>query len=92
MRQERVVPGFRSRGWGVTKTILIHDWISDSSNYEPMIPSLDPSQGQWVFMDLRGYGLSRGLPGTFQIDETADDVLALADHLGWGSSIWWVTR
>ncbi len=83
MSSENVVPGFRSHGWGQAKVIVLHDWLSDGTSYEAMMPYLDPGLGQWVFMDLRGYGLSRGLAGNYTLEEAARDVLALADKLGW---------
>lgn len=79
------VPGYRSYGWGRAKIIALHDWLSDTSSYEPMLPYLDPDLCQWVFMDLRGYGLSRGFPADYTLAEAARDVLALADHLNWQS-------
>lgn len=77
------VPGYRSHGWGQAKIIALHDWLSDTSSYEPMLPYLNPGLCQWAFMDLRGYGLSRGLPACYTLVEAARDVLALADHLNW---------
>lgn len=79
------VPGHRSHGWGRAKVIALHDWLSDASSYEPMLPYLDPGLCQWVFMDLRGYGLSRGLPANYTLVEAARDVLVLAGHLNWQS-------
>lgn len=77
------IPGYRRHGWGRAKIIVLHDWISDSSSYEPMLPYLDPQLCRWAFMDLRGYGLSRGSPAAYTLAEAAHDVLALADHLNW---------
>ena len=34
-------------------------------------------------MDLRGYGRSRDLTGRYSLEEGAQDVLAVADRLGW---------
>lgn len=78
-----IIPGHRSYGWGAAKIIALHDWISDTSSYDPVLPYLDPERCQWAFMDMRGYGLSRGLAGTYSLSEAAGDVLALADYLKW---------
>lgn len=83
MNELDAIPGHRNHGWGKTKIIVLHDWISDGTSYEPMLPYLDPTLCQWTFMDLRGYGLSRHRSGTYSLDEAADDVLSLADHLNW---------
>jgi pimeloyl-ACP methyl ester carboxylesterase len=37
----------------------------------------------YAFADLRGYGRSRHIPGRFDVEEAANDVIALADKLGW---------
>ncbi len=83
MNKSDHVPGHRNHGWGKTKIIVLHDWISDGSSYEPMLPYLDPELYQWAFMDLRGYGLSRHLSGMYSLDEAVRDVLALAAKLNW---------
>ena len=83
MNESDLVPGHRNHGSGKTKIIALHDWISDGSAYEPMLPYLDPELYQWAFMDLRGYGLSRHLSGIYSLEEAASDVVALADKLNW---------
>jgi pimeloyl-ACP methyl ester carboxylesterase len=55
-------------------------WAEDWTGFQAV---LDPERATWVFADYRGYGRSRGLDGEFNFDETATDVLALADSLGW---------
>ena len=40
---------------------------------------MDGKRFTWVFADLRGYGRSRGRAGSFNAQEAAADVLALAD-------------
>lgn len=76
--------GYSVYGNGVEKVIVLHDWMGDAANYEPVIPYLDPNSFTWVFTDVRGYGHSRNLKGSYTVEEVAGDVLRLADSLGWG--------
>ena len=39
--------------------------------------------GPYVFADLRGYGASRGIEGTYTLEESAGDASALRHKLGW---------
>ena len=75
--------GHVSTGRGAARVIVLHDWMGDHRNYEPMLPYLSERALSYVFADLRGYGLSRDLLGRYTLDEAAGDVLALAQHLGW---------
>lgn len=75
--------GRESIGDGPRRVIVLHDWMGDHRNYDPVVPYLDRQAFTYALTDLRGYGLSRGLSGRYDLREAADDVLALADHLGW---------
>lgn len=74
--------GHVTTGSGPEVVAVLHEWLGDHSNYEPVRPYLSPSRAQYVFADLRGYGLSRSLAGAYTLDEAAGDVLALMDSLG----------
>ena len=75
--------GYRTFGTGPTRIIMLHDWMGDSSNYDASRRWLDHSRYTYVFPDVRGYGLSQALTGKHTSLEIADDVMRLADHLGW---------
>lgn len=77
------VLGHEKLGAGSVNIIVMNDWISDTSSWDPAKPYLDLQEFTWVFADLRGYGKSKTLPGPFDIKQSATDILALADHLGW---------
>jgi pimeloyl-ACP methyl ester carboxylesterase len=62
--------------------LVLHEWLGDHTNWEPVLPWLDCARFTTVLADLRGYGLSRDVPGRFTLDEAAGDVLELADTLG----------
>jgi pimeloyl-ACP methyl ester carboxylesterase len=74
--------GHRIYGSGPDTVVVLHEWLADHTNYEPMLPYLDPDRFTFVFADLRGYGLSRGHTGTFTAAEARGDVCHLMDRLG----------
>lgn len=68
-------------GNGPTVCVVLHEWLGDHVNWEPVLPYLDPARYTFVFTDLRGYGWSRGMSGGYTLDEAAADVLRTADEL-----------
>lgn len=75
--------GFITHGNGPVRVLVLHDWFCDHSSWDAALPYLTPNRFTYVFADLRGYGLSRDIPGNYTLDEATSDVLALIDHLGW---------
>ncbi|MGY4233503.1 3-oxoadipate enol-lactonase [Bradyrhizobium sp. USDA 4449] len=68
-------------GNGPAVCVVLHEWLGDHINWEPVLPYLDPARFTLVFMDLRGYGWSRGISGGYTLDEAVADVLRTADEL-----------
>jgi 3-oxoadipate enol-lactonase len=68
-------------GNGPVLCVVLHEWLGDHVNWEPVLPYLDPARHTFVFMDLRGYGWSRGASGNYTLDEAVADVLRTADEL-----------
>jgi len=75
--------GYITHGHGPIRVLVLHDWFSDHSSWDAVLPYLTEDRFTYVFADLRGYGASRGIEGSYTLDEAASDSLALADHLGW---------
>jgi pimeloyl-ACP methyl ester carboxylesterase len=75
--------GHERVGSGPHATLVLNDWMADTSTWDGARAYLDGERFSWVFADLRGYGRSRGHTGSFTVLEAASDVLALADALGW---------
>ncbi|MCP3440423.1 alpha/beta fold hydrolase [Bradyrhizobium sp. CCGUVB14] len=71
-------------GNGPTICVVLHEWLGDHVNWEPVLPYLDPALYTIVFMDLRGYGWSRAMSGSYTLDEATADVLRTADELAIG--------
>jgi pimeloyl-ACP methyl ester carboxylesterase len=70
-------------GHGATKVVVIHGWFGDHRVFTPMFDCLDTERYTFAFPDIRGYGSSRDISGTYDIGEVAADTIALADRLGW---------
>jgi 3-oxoadipate enol-lactonase len=68
-------------GIGPAICVVLHEWLGDHVNWEQVLPYLDPARHTFVFMDLRGYGWSRGIGGSYTLDEAVADVLRTADEL-----------
>src|SRR5205085_9651093 len=68
-------------GSGRRKVIVLHGWFGDRLSFAEVEPLLDEQAFTWVFMDYRGYGDMKAAPGTYTMDEIAEDTIALADSL-----------
>lgn len=68
-------------GNGPAVCLVLHEWLGDHVNWEQVLPYLDLAHHTFVFMDLRGYGWSRGMAGSYSMDEAVADVLRTADEL-----------
>jgi pimeloyl-ACP methyl ester carboxylesterase len=70
-------------GSGDHHVLAIHGWFGSARGWGSLPEWLDRTACTWAFMDLRGYGDRRDVPGDFTIDEAAADAIAVADELGW---------
>jgi pimeloyl-ACP methyl ester carboxylesterase len=70
-------------GSGPRKVIALHGWFSDRHAYKAIWRHLDREKFTWAFLDWRGYGTAKSVPGSHTMDEVAGDVIGLADELGW---------
>ncbi|WP_411107124.1 alpha/beta fold hydrolase [Streptomyces sp. cmx-4-9] len=73
----------RRIGTGPVRVIVLHDWFGSCANWGSVLDYLDPEGFSYAFLDYRGYGGRRDVPGRYDLAEIADDVLELADQLGW---------
>jgi pimeloyl-ACP methyl ester carboxylesterase len=75
--------GWTTHGHGAQRVLVLHDWFSDHTSWDGVRAYLAPDAATYAFADLRGYGRSRRIAGTYTLDEAADDAWAVADALGW---------
>jgi pimeloyl-ACP methyl ester carboxylesterase len=69
-------------GNGPTSVFVLHGWFGDHGIWKPTYPMLDVERFSYHFVDYRGYGASRQLPGPHSMAQISVDVRALAAHLG----------
>lgn len=77
--------GYKIVGQGPEPVLVLHDWFSDTSSYEAVLPYVSQDIFTYCFVDLRGYGQSKNQKGNYSVTEIYDDLLDVADHLGWAS-------
>jgi 3-oxoadipate enol-lactonase len=76
-----MILNYESYGSGREVVIVLHEWLGDHRNYQQIMAYLDGDTYQWLFVDLRGYGLSKDISGAYTCDESSLDLIALADNL-----------
>ena len=72
----------RTVGSGPRTVFLTHGWFGSSDGWGTFPDYLDGDAFTWVFTDIRGYGQRMDEEGDQSLDESARDILALADELG----------
>jgi esterase len=77
--------GYEVLGQGPRKVLALHGWFGDHACYAPLKDALTLDEFSYAAIAYRGYGLSKGLRGSYSMEEIATDALAVADALGWAS-------
>ncbi|MFJ5236475.1 alpha/beta fold hydrolase [Pseudomonas neuropathica] len=70
-------------GQGPLKVIVVHGWMAGRQLFDPMHTHLNSEDFSYVFMDCRGYGDRIDSHGPFNVRTIAEDILELANRLGW---------
>lgn len=73
--------GYKTIGTGPKTLIVLHDLMGDHTNYDAMLPYLNTTDFKYIFVDLKGYGLSKDMIGEYSCEEAAYDIKDLIDHL-----------
>jgi 3-oxoadipate enol-lactonase len=74
--------GHQIVGSGPEPVLVLHEWLGDHHNYDGVLPYLSKTRYTYIFVDLRGYGLSRAMTGQYTVEEAAADALSVMDHYG----------
>ena len=74
---------FETTGSGPTKVLVTHNWMATIRSYDLARRYVDEQAFTYAFVDLRGYGLNREVPGRHTAVEAAADLIEVADALGW---------
>jgi esterase len=70
-------------GHGPHKAVALHSLFADGSSFQPLMAAFDPEKWSVALLDVRGYGRSKTIPGSFNLGTVAADALAVTDNLGW---------
>ncbi len=71
-------------GSGPIHVLALHGWFGSAAKGWGFLPELiDRDRQTWAFLDYRGYGERKGVPGDHTLAEISVDALALAGELGW---------
>lgn len=81
----KTILGHNIIGFGKTKVIALHSWMDDAESWNTLIPYLNVENFTYAFVDVRGYGTSKNITGSYSSDEITDDIFNLAKELGWHS-------
>lgn len=73
--------GYKTEGTGKTQVVVMHDIGGDHRNYDAMLPYIDGETFRYTFVDFRGYGLSKGVKGHYNLEEAVGDLIDTIDAL-----------
>jgi pimeloyl-ACP methyl ester carboxylesterase len=73
--------GYKKIGNGTKTVLFLHELMGNYKNYEPIFPYLDTEKFTFIFVDLRGYGLSLDIEGEYSCHEASQDVKNLITFL-----------
>jgi len=76
-----MILGHKIIGNGAKKILFLHELMGDCRNYEPIFSYLDTEKFTFIFVDLRGYGMSKEIMGEYSCNEASNDVKNLITHL-----------
>ncbi|WP_321312139.1 alpha/beta hydrolase [Halarcobacter sp.] len=78
---------YKLLGKGEKKVLFLHELMGDCRNYEPIFPFLDKENFTYIFVDLRGYGLSKEIKGDYNLEEASTDIKNLISKLSFDEVI-----
>ncbi len=70
------------KGTGPARILMIHALAMNGAFWNDMLPSL-LALGDVLTPDCRGHGNSTRAPGPYSVEQYADDMADLLDHVGW---------
>lgn len=76
-----IILGHKILGTGTKKIIFLHELMGNYKNYEAIFPYLNTEEFTFIFVDLRGYGLSKEIDGDYSCLEASIDIKNLITQL-----------
>lgn len=66
--------GHKTIGTGNKTIIVLHELMGDHKNYDAILPYINTTNFTYIFVDHRGYGLSKDITGKYTCEEAANDI------------------
>src|SRR5215469_6806719 len=82
----RLVYQIHGRDDGRPRLVLIHSLAMDRSFWDGVVPRLTDNATVLTF-DCRGHGASDKPNGPYRVEQFADDLADLMDHVGWSAAV-----
>ncbi|WP_419765700.1 MAG: alpha/beta fold hydrolase [Arcobacter sp.] len=76
-----ILLNYKKIGTGNKTIIVLHELMGDHRNYDAILPYIDTTNFTYIFVDHRGYGLSKDILGEYTCDEAGNDVKNLITEL-----------
>ncbi len=76
-----VILGHKIIGTGNKYILVLHELMGNHKNFDPILQYIDTSNFTYIFVDLRGYGLSKDIIGDYTCIEAANDIKNLITNL-----------
>lgn len=73
--------GHKKVGNGSNTILVLHELMGNHTNYDAILPYIDKKNFTYIFIDHRGYGLSKDIQGEYSCQEAAQDVCNLITKL-----------
>lgn len=73
--------GHKIVGSGKKYILVLHELMGNHTNFDPILPYIDTTNFTYIFVDHRGYGLSKEILGEYSCEEAANDVKNLITEL-----------
>ena len=73
--------GHKIIGTGEIHILVSHELMGDHTNFDPILPYIDTTNFTYIFIDHRGYGLSKNINGEYTCEEAANDIKNLITEL-----------
>lgn len=76
-----IILGHKIVGSGEKHILVLHELMGDHTNFDPILPYIDTLTFTYIFIDHRGYGLSKNISGEYTCEEAANDIKNLITEL-----------
>lgn len=72
----------RTQGDGALPVLFVHGWMVSGAIWDDLLGAMRPRSQRWIVPDLRGTGGSDQPPSGYDLAQSVDDLVAVADAAG----------